>query len=104
MWDQTKPLEPWVSRIITNQIRNLIRNNYTNYVSSYPKIDKFNPFGTDVPYSIAVHGASISTPPYQYLTTPANYAGVQLGSSDFTLEFWIYTPNNGGDAETPGGN
>lgn len=32
MWDQTKPLEPWVSRIITNQIRNLIRNNYTNYV------------------------------------------------------------------------
>lgn len=32
MWDQSKPLEPWVSRIISNQIRNLIRNNYTNYV------------------------------------------------------------------------
>jgi DNA-directed RNA polymerase specialized sigma24 family protein len=32
MWDQDKPLEPWVSRIISNQIRNLIRNNYTNYV------------------------------------------------------------------------
>jgi hypothetical protein len=32
MWDQEKPLEPWVSRIISNQIRNLIRNNYTNYV------------------------------------------------------------------------
>jgi hypothetical protein len=74
-------------------------NNYTNYVTSYPKIDKFNPFGTDVAYSAAVHGASISIPPYQYLTTPANYAGVQLGSSDFTLEFWIYTPNNGGDAD-----
>ena len=32
MWDQSKPLEPWLSRIIANQIRNLIRNNYTNYV------------------------------------------------------------------------
>ncbi len=32
MWDQSKALEPWVSRIISNQIRNLIRNNYTNYV------------------------------------------------------------------------
>jgi DNA-directed RNA polymerase specialized sigma24 family protein len=32
MWDQSKALEPWLSRIITNQIRNLIRNNYTNYV------------------------------------------------------------------------
>jgi len=32
MWDQSKPLEPWVSRIISNQMRNIIRNNYTNYV------------------------------------------------------------------------
>jgi DNA-directed RNA polymerase specialized sigma24 family protein len=32
MWDQSKALEPWLSRIITNQIRNIIRNNYTNYV------------------------------------------------------------------------
>lgn len=32
MWDQSKPLEPWISRIVSNQMRNLIRNNYTNYV------------------------------------------------------------------------
>jgi DNA-directed RNA polymerase specialized sigma24 family protein len=32
MWDQTKPLEPWIGRIISNQLKNLIRNNYTNYV------------------------------------------------------------------------
>lgn len=31
MWDQSKPLEPWIGRIISNQIKNLIRNNYTNY-------------------------------------------------------------------------
>jgi DNA-directed RNA polymerase specialized sigma24 family protein len=32
MWDQTKPLEPWIGRIISNQLKNLIRNNYTNFV------------------------------------------------------------------------
>jgi len=32
MWDQSKPLEPWVARIVSNQIKNIIRNNYTNYV------------------------------------------------------------------------
>ena len=32
MWDQTRPLEPWIGRIISNQIRNLVRNHYGNYV------------------------------------------------------------------------
>lgn len=32
MWDQSKPLEPWVARIASNQIKNIVRNNYTNYV------------------------------------------------------------------------
>lgn len=32
MWDQTRPLEPWIGRIISNQLRNLIRNHYGNYV------------------------------------------------------------------------
>jgi len=32
MWDQDKPLEPWIGRIISNQLKNLIRNNYSNYV------------------------------------------------------------------------
>lgn len=31
LYDVTKPLEPWLNRIITNQIKNLIRNNYGNY-------------------------------------------------------------------------
>ena len=33
-WDQydpTKPLAPWLNRIISNQIKNLIRNNYGNF-------------------------------------------------------------------------
>ena len=31
LYNQTKPLAPWVNRIISNQIKNLIRNNYSNY-------------------------------------------------------------------------
>ncbi len=30
-YNPERPLRPWVSMIITHQIRNLIRNNYTNY-------------------------------------------------------------------------
>jgi hypothetical protein len=30
-YDQAKSLAPWVNRIITNQIRNLIRNHYGNF-------------------------------------------------------------------------
>lgn len=30
-YDPSKPLQPWISIIITNQLRNLIRNHYTNY-------------------------------------------------------------------------
>ena len=31
MYDPQKPLGPWLNRIISNQIKNLIRNNYGNY-------------------------------------------------------------------------
>jgi RNA polymerase sigma factor (sigma-70 family) len=31
LWDQQRPLEPWVARVASHQIRNIIRNNYTNY-------------------------------------------------------------------------
>ena len=36
MWDQERPLEPWIGRIISNQLRNLIRNHYGNYVNPCP--------------------------------------------------------------------
>lgn len=31
MWDQSRPLEPWLNVIISHQISNLLRNNYGNY-------------------------------------------------------------------------
>ncbi|MGA0317666.1 MAG: hypothetical protein ACO3LB_08275 [Flavobacteriaceae bacterium] len=32
MWDQKRPLEPWINIIVTNQIKNLVRNHYGNYM------------------------------------------------------------------------
>jgi len=32
LWDQTKPIEPWLSRVVSNQFKNLLRNHYGNYV------------------------------------------------------------------------
>lgn len=31
LYDDRKPLLPWINRIISNQMKNLIRNNYGNY-------------------------------------------------------------------------
>lgn len=31
LYDPSKPLAPWINRIISNQIKNLIRNNYGNF-------------------------------------------------------------------------
>lgn len=31
MWDQARPLEPWLNKVITHQITNLIRNLYGNF-------------------------------------------------------------------------
>lgn len=32
LWDQKRALEPWLNRIITNQIKNVLRNHYTNFI------------------------------------------------------------------------
>lgn len=31
LWDQTKAIEPWLSRVVSNQFKNLLRNHYGNY-------------------------------------------------------------------------
>lgn len=31
-WDQERSLEPWLNRIISNQLKNILRNSYGNYV------------------------------------------------------------------------
>jgi DNA-directed RNA polymerase specialized sigma24 family protein len=31
-WDQSRCLGPWINKIITNQMKNILRNNYSNFV------------------------------------------------------------------------
>ena len=31
-WDQERNLKPWINKIITNQMKNILRNNYSNFV------------------------------------------------------------------------
>jgi hypothetical protein len=31
-WDQRRSLKPWINKIITNQMKNILRNNYSNFV------------------------------------------------------------------------
>ena len=31
-WDQKRSLKPWINKIITNQMKNILRNNYSNFV------------------------------------------------------------------------
>ena len=31
-WDQSRALGPWINKIITNQMKNILRNNYSNFV------------------------------------------------------------------------
>ena len=30
-WDQERPLRPWLNKIISNQMKNILRNNYTSF-------------------------------------------------------------------------
>lgn len=40
LWDQAKPIEPWLSRVVSNQFKNLLRNHYGNYVNPCPDQNK----------------------------------------------------------------
>jgi len=31
LWDQERPLKPWLNRIISNQLKNILRNYYSNF-------------------------------------------------------------------------
>lgn len=32
LWDQTKAIEPWLNRVVSNQFKNILRNNYGSFV------------------------------------------------------------------------
>jgi RNA polymerase sigma factor (sigma-70 family) len=41
LWDQTRAFGPWVSILVSNQIKNLVRNNYTNFAKPCLKCEHF---------------------------------------------------------------
>jgi DNA-directed RNA polymerase specialized sigma24 family protein len=45
LWDQSKPIRPWLHRVVANQFKNILRNYYGNYARPCLKC-KFN-YGGD---------------------------------------------------------
>lgn len=47
-WDQSRPIKPWLNKIIANQMKNILRNHYSNYAR--PCLNC--PFNSDVEYNL----------------------------------------------------
>lgn len=47
-WDQSRPIKPWINKIIANQMKNILRNHYSNYAR--PCLNC--PFNSDAEYSL----------------------------------------------------
>ena len=58
LYDSAKPLAPWVNTIISNQIKNLIRNNYSNFTRPCLKCS-----ASDSENGCAIYGAQCSSCP-----------------------------------------
>ena len=58
LYNQRKPLAPWVNTIISNQIKNLIRNNYSNFTRPCLKCS-----AADMDHGCAIYGSQCSTCP-----------------------------------------
>jgi DNA-directed RNA polymerase specialized sigma24 family protein len=47
-WDQSRPLKPWLNKIIANQFKNILRNHYSNFAR--PCLNC--PFNSDTQYNL----------------------------------------------------
>jgi hypothetical protein len=69
-------------------------NNFTITPTGTPSVQRFNPFGTATAYSTSVIGGSgYFNGSSDWLTTGS--AVTALGSGNWTVEFWFYTPVSG---------
>lgn len=53
-WDQERPIKPWLNKIIANQMKNILRNHYSNYAR--PCLNC--PFNSDGEYGLCSFTAS----------------------------------------------
>jgi RNA polymerase sigma factor (sigma-70 family) len=42
LWDQQRPFKPWAAMIISNQMKNMVRNNYSNFAKPCLKCPHYN--------------------------------------------------------------
>jgi len=117
-YDQSKPLAPWVNRIITNQIKNLIRNNYGNFsrpclkcsayegenmCAIYGKISKRcalyakwvkskkSAYDTKLPVSIENHSQEVNNKPFEGLSLEKGISNVHKKmQSKLKPNEWIF--------------
>ena len=66
LYDVNKPLGPWLNRIISNQIKNLIRNNYGNFTRPCLKCEaqekgKKSAYDIKMPLSLEDHSFEVNS-------------------------------------------
>jgi hypothetical protein len=78
----------------SNTFKDASANNFAITVNGTPSVQRFNPFGTSTAYSTSVIGGSgYFDGTGDYLST-ASDANLAIGSSDFCIEFWVYSNNS----------
>ena len=68
-------------------------NNFTLTVNGTPTVQRFSPFNPTAPYSTSVIGGSGYFDGSGDSLNAPNNSAFNLGTSDFTFEFWMYTGN-----------
>ena len=86
-WDQSRPLEPWVSIVCLNQIRNKLRNHYTNYARPCIKC----------PHNIDDHACAITPNNEQCSQCPIFAAWVKNKKSGFDIKMPLELENHAGE-------
>jgi hypothetical protein len=84
--------------LLTSQSNRFVDNSaspYTLTVSGTPSVQRFSPFSPTTAYSTSVIGGSgYFDGSGDYLVTPSSSA-LSFGTSDFTMEMWVYSGANG---------
>lgn len=74
-----------------NRFKDNSTNNLALTVAGTPSVQPASPFATNTAWSLSKNGGSIAfSGSSDYLTIPVGTTALQFGSSDFTVEAWVY--------------
>jgi hypothetical protein len=75
----------------SNRFKDNSTNNFTITVNGSPSVQAFSPFNPSASWSAATYGGSgYFDGSVDYLTVPQSAGALDLGSGQFSLEFWWY--------------